>query len=400
MLRDARSTTTVRAVALVAGAAVLAMTVLTSCADGSAAPATTTTTRPTSTTTTVASTSTTTTSVPTSTSSTTTTSTTSSTTTTTSSTTTTTEPARRRPPDTLRRPDGYARHEPLPAWEGEAALTGLEIDPTIAARPALAVKIDNAPGGRPPWNLADADLVVEENVEGITRFVAVYHSTTPDRIGPVRSARLSDLDILASLNRPVLAWSGGNPGVTSYVRAGHRLGWFSNLSAQSTSCFWRSVVRRAPHNLVLDPTCVWESTTYAGPARPVFARDDGTPPSGAGEREFRVRMDGITISWVWDPGTDRYLRRQAGDWHVDADGDAVAATNVVVLEVDYEPSVVDARSPQAITVGSGRATVHRGGMAIPGTWTRADRFDPFTLVTSDGRPLTLAPGTTFVELTR
>jgi hypothetical protein len=288
----------------------------------------------------------------------------------------------------------------LPAWEGEAALTGLEIDPALAARPALAVKIDNAPGGRPQWNLADADLVFEENVEGITRFVAVYHSTTPDRIGPVRSARQSDLDILASLNRPVLAWSGGNPGVTFFMREGHRLGWFSNLSAQSSGCFWRSATRRAPHNLLLDPTCAWDSNTYAGPARPVFARDDGPPPSGSREREFRVRMDGISIAWVWDADTEHYLRRQAGDWHVDVDGDPVGATNVVTLEVDYVPSEVDARSPQAVTVGSGRATVHRGGTAISGTWSRADRFDPFTLTTADGRPLTLAPGTTFVELTR
>ena len=72
----------------------------------------------------------------------------------------------------------------------------------------------------------------------------------------------------------------------------------------------------------------------------------------------------------------------------------------MVLEVEYGPSVVDARSPQAVTVGSGPATVHRGGVVVAGTWTRADRFDPFTLTTADGRPLALAPGTTFVELTR
>jgi hypothetical protein len=322
------------------------------------------------------------------------------TTTTSSSTTTTTEPARRRPAGELAAPDGFARHEPGPAWEGEAALTGLDVDPAVRTRPALAVKIDNAPGGRPPWNLADADLVFEENVEGITRFIAVFHSTTPDRIGPVRSARLSDLDVLAGLNRPVLAWSGGNPGVTSYVRAGHRYGWLSNLSAQSTSCFWRSGTRGAPHNLLLDPICAWESATHAGPARPVFARDDGGTPAGRPEREFGVRMDGVSIGWVWDPATGRYLRRQSGDWHVDVDGDPVAATNVVVLAVDYVPSVVDERSPQAVTVGSGRAVVHRGGVSITGTWSRTDRFDPFTLTSDDGRPMALAPGTVFVELTR
>jgi hypothetical protein len=377
-----------------------------SCAGSSAAPGPSTIDSTTAPSTTVARTTTTTTTAPSTTTTATTTATTTTAATTSTSTTsidtstTTTEPARRLQAGRLRAPDGYARHEPGPAWEGEAALTGLDVDPTVWKRPALAVKIDNAPGGRPPWNLADADLVFEENVEGITRFVAVFHSTAPDRIGPVRSARLSDLDVLAALNRPILAWSGGNPGVTSYVGAGHRLGWFSNLSAQSTSCYWRSATRRAPHNLLLDPICAWDSTTYAGPARPVFARDDGRTPRGRPEREFGLRMDGVSIGWVWDPPTGRYLRRQAGDWHVDADGDPVAATNVVVLEVEYVPSVVDERSPQAVTVGSGRAVVHRGGVSITGVWYRADRFDPFTLTRDDGSALTLAPGTVFVELTR
>lgn len=297
------------------------------------------------------------------------------------------------------RPDGYARHEPGPVWEDGAALTGLEIDPAIAGRPALAVKIDNAPGGRPPWNLADADLVFEENVEGITRFIAVFHSTTPDRIGPVRSARQGDLDVLAGLDRPILAWSGGNPGVTGYVVAAHRLGWLANLTAQSTGCYWRSATRGAPHNLLLDPTCAWDSTTHAGPARPVFERGD-LAVAGRRMREFDVRMDGVSITWVWSPTSGRYLRRQSGAPHVDVDGDRVAATNVVVLDVDYVPSVVDERSPQAVTVGAGRAVVHRDGTAITGTWSRADRFEPFTLTTDDGRPLLLAPGTVFVELSR
>jgi hypothetical protein len=281
------------------------------------------------------------------------------------------------------------------------------------ARPALAVKIDNSPSARPQWHLADADLIFEENVEGITRFVAVFQSRTPDRIGPVRSARLSDLDILATLNRPILAWSGGNPGVTSYLHNAHKLGWLSNLSAQSTSCYWRSSTRSAPHNLMLDPSCAWSSTTYAGPARPVFERDGGVPADaddaapgeltpadlgGRTETEFRVRMEGISVSWVWDDETGRYLRRQAGEWHVDMTGEPIAATNVIELFVEYHPSVVDERSPEAVTVGSGRAVVHRDGVAVTGRWSRDDRFAMFTLTTDDGTPILLAPGTTFVEL--
>jgi hypothetical protein len=300
----------------------------------------------------------------------------------------------------LSRPTGYARFEPAGPWEGQAAFTGLPADETITSRAALAVKIDNAVGGPPQWNLADADLVFEENVEGVTRFVAVFQTNMPDRIGPVRSARTSDVDILASLNRPILAWSGGNPYVTSAVRGAHMYGWLANLSAQSSNCFWRSGTRKAPHNLLLDPACARASATLAGSARPIFQHDAGGGVPGTPEARFNVRMDGLDVTWVWDTQSQRYWRRQRGDWHTDVDGTRVGAEDVVVLHVDYRQSPADSRSPEAVTVGSGRAVLHRGGHAISGTWSRADRFLPFTLLADDGRVLTLAPGTTFVELSR
>lgn len=349
---------------------------------------------------------------PTSTTSTTTASTTSTSTTTTSTTVAVTSPptsslpvfsgedAVRLPGVQLRRPDGFARHDPLPAWQGDAPLTGLPVDATVASRPALAVKIDNSPPARPQWSLNQADLVIEENVEGVTRFIAVFHSQTPDRVGPVRSARTTDPDLLAALNRPILAFSGGNPYVTSYVRGAHALGWLSNLSAQSAACYWRSDLRSSPHNLMLDPTCAWESTTYAGPARPLFEHGHTeTPVGGDPELEFSVRMYGLDVEWVWDAELGRYLRRQGGDWHVDALGDVVAATNVVELDVDYRTSAADPLSPEADTIGSGPAVVHRDGLVIAGGWSRADRFSRFVLTTDGGTPIALAPGTVFVELT-
>jgi hypothetical protein len=331
----------------------------------------------------------------------------SSTTSTSTSTTTTTtppppgEPARSLPPTSLPAPTGFARFEPGPELDGVAALTGRPAGPEVTARAALAVKIDNAPDGQPQWNLADADLVFEENVEGTTRFVAVYHTNVPDRIGPVRSARTSDLDILAGLNRPVLAWSGGNGVVTIKVRGAAEFGWLMNLSAQGGSCFWRSETRGSPHNLLLDPECAWASGTLAGPARPVFRHDDGPTPDGRREQRFTVEMDGnLGVMWEWDARTGRYLRSQRGAPQIDVDGDRVAAHNVVVLLIEYRASSADERSPEAVTVGFGAAVLHRDGVAIPATWERTDRFAPYVLRDLDGREIGLSEGTTFVELTR
>jgi hypothetical protein len=311
------------------------------------------------------------------------------------------EPARRRPASPLRRPTGFARFEPAPAFTEYAPLTGGTFEPAHADRAALAVKIDNAPGAQPQFNLADADLVIEENVEGVTRFVAVFHTNVPDRIGPVRSGRTSDLDILAGLNRPILAWSGGNPFVTGAIRGAHEYGRLADLSAGRSDCFWRSGLRRAPHNLLLDPVCAWESATLAGPAQPFVVHGyGGTDAEGEPTRRFTVPMAGITPSWRWDARSGRYLRSQRGGPHVDVDGERIGAENVLVLGVRYVTSDADPESPEAVTVGSGPATVHRDGRAIAATWSRPDRLDPYTLVDLDGNPIPLAPGTTWIELTR
>src|SRR5262245_50707964 len=84
-------------------------------------------------------------------------------------------------------------------------------------RPVVAVKVSNSPEAYPQQGLDHADMVIEERVEGITRFIAFFHSAGADPVGPIRSARDSDLDILASLGRPVFVWGGANEGVAARV---------------------------------------------------------------------------------------------------------------------------------------------------------------------------------------
>ena len=105
-----------------------------------------------------------------------------------------------------------------------APLTGLVVaHPNKLLRPALAVKIDNldTPGesALPQTGLNQADIVFEEVVEAdITRLVAVFHSVGTDPVGPVRSARTTDVHLLPQLHRPLIAWSGGNGNVIGAIR--------------------------------------------------------------------------------------------------------------------------------------------------------------------------------------
>ena len=394
-----------RAMVGVGAAAVLVVAALSVVAltgdDGADEIATVTTTGPSTTTsTTVPATTTTTTAPPTTTTSTSTTTTT--TTSTTSTTTTTLAPIT----TTL---DGgvpaWPPYETLPPLDGVAALTGTPASPELAARPVLAVKIDNYRRGRPQWGLDLADLVIEENVEGVTRFVAMFHTRLPDRAGPVRSARTGDLDLFSALNRPILGWSGGNPGVTRWVQSAAFSGVLVDFTAQKNPCYNRNSSRRAPHNLQLNPSCVIDTVTNGGPARPLFAFDSGwSPPEhyqSSPDTSFEVPMDGVRVGWAWDAAAGLYRRSQDGSPHRSVEGGQISANNVVELYVFHAPSPVDARSPNPITVGNGRAVVHRNGEAIEGIWVRRSAFESFVLAdATTGEHIPLQAGTTFVELVR
>ena len=280
-------------------------------------------------------------------------------------------------------------------------LTGLPLlDPAAATRPALVVKIDNNPDARPQSGLNEADIVYEENVENLTRFAAIFQSNGADPVGPIRSGRTQDVDLLGSLNRPIFAWSGGNGRVTATIDA-------SDLVAVSETkagnAMFRSKNRKSPHNLYGNVSALYGfAPADAGPPQPQFQyRTAAATPAGARADGVKISMDNVQALWSWNPDTSTYVRFTDGKVHKDAiNDDQLATSNVVILTVDYRPSPADGRSPEAQTTGTGEALVFTAGTVVSGTWTRADRLAPFTLAAADGSPILLTPGHTFVELAR
>jgi hypothetical protein len=294
-----------------------------------------------------------------------------------------------------------------------APLTGLRsTDPAVTTRPALAVKIDNldTPGesALPQTGLLKADVVFEEIVEAdITRLVAIFQSELPgDRVGPVRSARTTDLQILPQLGHPLLAWSGGNAGVVAAVRSSPFL---SDEGADAaSSSYRRDRSRRAPHNLYVDANSLWSRVSPdLGAPKPIFQfRAEGaTTPAGApADPGPRITWGSGGASaparWDWDATTKLYKRDQRGRPHLDESGTQLSAQNVVVLMTPYGVSPADTRSPEAQTVGSGVAVVYTNGVRIDGRWERPKVEEPAKLVDAAGAPILLTPGRTWIELLR
>jgi hypothetical protein len=98
-------------------------------------------------------------------------------------------------------------------------LTGFELGGETVSGPSIAIKIDNTDAGRPQVGISSADIVFEELVEGgVTRYLAIFHSDVPDEVGPVRSGRPQDAELVPSFGG-VFVFSGvGNSNVREIIR--------------------------------------------------------------------------------------------------------------------------------------------------------------------------------------
>ena len=290
-----------------------------------------------------------------------------------------------------------------------APLTGLPLaDPAALTRPALVVKIDNSDGkdcantSRPQLGINDADVVFEIFVEGITRFAAVFQSKMPETVGPIRSARSTDVDILPSLKKPLFAWSGNNANVASdlrkirdsYVNVGYEASPWSNR-------YYRvSEGRCLPHNLFVNPPDLADAAPAGAAPEPLFARKAAAAPlpEGQGVSTEGVRFSaGHDVTFKWNAVTKQWERSQNGTPHVDSDDKVLATDNLVVLAVVYKQSSTPG-SLQAVSVGQGKAFVYMQGKVIEGSWQRGAADEPWALTDGEGRPIELNPGRTWVNL--
>jgi hypothetical protein len=156
---------------------------------------------------------------------------------------------------------------------------------------------------------------------------------------------------------------------------------------------------RAPHNLLADPEALQAAAEQPfGPPVPLFSyRAPGDPVPGAPAAGV-VSSAGARATFVWDATVPGWRRWAHGTAQLDADGEQLAPTNVVVLEVDYVPSAADDRSPEAVSTGGGAARVYSDGAVQQGTWARLGRTSVWDLRTAEGAAMTLQPGTTWVVL--
>jgi hypothetical protein len=282
-----------------------------------------------------------------------------------------------------------------PVWK--APLTGLP-DPSELTRhrSALTIKIDNTPEAHPQFGIQDADVVYEEIVEGqITRLAAIFNSRLPTEVGPVRSVRRTDREIVFPIGG-LFAFSGGAQyAVSSIETAPVKLVQESNAGA----AMFRDPSRPPPHNLLANAQLLMTFNGAPKPPPALFTyRSSSTPATGARVNAFYVDFNsGYETSYTWDQKTFSWDRSIFGAPDVTATGQRVSPANVIVMNVLYRGGVGVEGSYAQLT-GSGSVEVFTAGRVQRGTWTRNNLSKPTLYTNTAGQIIALTPGQTWVEL--
>lgn len=279
---------------------------------------------------------------------------------------------------------------------GASPLSGL---PGGAGRPVVMVKLDNTGPARPHTGLREADLVYVEEVEwGVTRLAAMYNSRIPKVVGPVRSARISDLEILEQFERPGLVYSGANDAMVRLIRRSNA----ASLSpSEKSGYFYRDKSKEVPHNQMLKLIGMLSSVRNLSPVEDIgFLFDAAVPAGGSPVRSFLVRWPNATVGGSWTRSgfaieVDGYVQRDK----VTKQG--VVARTVVIQFVEQGESRFGDRfggkTPLVKTVGEGTAIILRNGARYDATWSRPTAGSGTAFLVG-GQPFAFDPGQVWVLL--
>jgi hypothetical protein len=281
----------------------------------------------------------------------------------------------------------------------ESLVNGLEVEnANLLDRRVLAVKIDNHPNARPHSGIDEADMVIEMLVEGVTRFITIWHESDSDYLGPNRSGRPTDAELLPGFNEPTFTISGAQGWVQNMI-TGNGVSLIKELSEGT----FRISGRSAPHNLYVDTFTLRETADEREfpnepPEGPIWEFGP-LPADAAPASSVNIRFAGNGVIWDWDQTEGLWLRTIQGQESMvrDQEGNETRL-GVPVMVALYVEQYSNNGLPSSHTLGSGEAYVFADGKYVQGTWEREEMTDWFTLTDAEGNVITVPPGQVWVSL--
>jgi hypothetical protein len=297
-------------------------------------------------------------------------------------------------------------------------LTGLVVsDPSLLNRRPMTVKIENLPrDDRPQWGVSAADIIYEYYTEqGGTRFAATFYGNDATTIGPVRSARWFDFNVVrmykssltfgyaySDLYSALINSEFANRLIVEGVKWGDIFTRFDPNGKNILQVNTTKIAAQLKKNNVDNSRQILDGMLFKVQA----------PQGGQDGSQLFVRFSGgIYNRWDYDAQSGKYLRFADAADDVNRNnpqyaqltdrvtGKPIAFDNVVVLQVTHRwiqkppAEVVDMS-----LLGEGKAWIARDGQMYQVKWKRAKASDVLTLVNADGTPFPFKPGQTWFEV--
>ena len=276
-------------------------------------------------------------------------------------------------------------------------MTGLPVtgdEEAAQDHPVIVAKMDNTEASAPQIGLGSADLVVEELVEGgLTRLAVFYYSDLPERVGPVRSMRASDIGIVSPVDATIATSGGAGVTIGLIKKAG------IPFYTEGSEGFARDSSRSAPYNRFANLQDVGSEAQLDEATRPEnylpWGSEDDFPAGQPAKTIAASFGAGHTTNWSYDG--KGYVNQNT----FAEQGDTFPADTVLVLRVQVgDAGYLDPAGnpvPETKFAGKGEAMVFHDGRLVRGTWEKRDLGSPITLSTKAGK-LTVPAGHTWIEL--
>jgi hypothetical protein len=266
--------------------------------------------------------------------------------------------------------------------------------------PVYAVKVDNTHNSHPQVGLTKADVVYIEQVEGgVTRLAAIFSSTYPKLVGPVRSARISDIDLLNQYGTVGLFYSGSQTPLLPKLNAA-RLKLVS-FDANRTG-YTRQPTRPMPYDVIGTFASLRKRAGKVSIPKAVGYTFGDAPAGGKAATNVTINYSSATVGAQWSASQKRYLLSMDGAKDMAKEGGQLGATTLVVQYSNLVPSpyfdVNHVNTPFTKTVGHGKAVFFRNGQEFTGKWSRSKSSQPIKYTFADGSPAVFAAGQVWIAL--
>jgi len=271
----------------------------------------------------------------------------------------------------------------------------------------LVVKIDDTNAAHPQIGVESADVVYVEQVEGgLTRLAAIYTSKLPPLIGPIRTARISDIELLAQFGRVGFAYSGAQSKMRPVIAAAN----LENLSAERNppSIYGKDPDRPGPVDMILKPDLLLERANANPKIRIETATASVFPFGDAPKGETntavaKVKWPSAKYELRWDSANEKCLIYFNEKPNMAANGEHLYADTAIIQIVSITPSIYGDKfgeiTPFSKTTGSGKAVMLRDGFSYQISWQRNLETDVTTWISEDGGVANFKPGRTWIFLT-